>query len=113
MNKHEQSFEQLEYADDDLDQNQDDDDPLEPAAVVGVLMVSQHVKHLLQDAESLAKAVWALLDDPPLRAQMIDAAARVAVSETQVLDQVLAALEPLIADAEMFKPEGISGHASP
>ena len=67
----------------------------------------------MQDAESLAKAVWALLDDPPLRAQMIDAAARVAVSETQVLDQVLAALEPLIADAEMFKPEGISGHASP
>jgi 3-deoxy-D-manno-octulosonic-acid transferase len=102
--------------------------PLEPARLGAAILLGPYIFNFaevcqtlraaggayhVQDAQSLAKAVWALLDDPPLRAQMIDAAARVAVSETQVLDQVLAALEPLIADAEMFTPEGTPGHASP
>ena len=45
-------------------------------------------------------AVWALLDDDPLRRQMVDAAARLAAAESQVLDQVLTALAPYIAGAQ-------------
>ena len=102
--------------------------PLEPARLGAAILLGPYVFNFaevcqtlraaggcyhVQDTQSLAKEVWALLDDPPLRRQMIDAAARVAVSETQVLDQVLAALEPLITSAEPARPADLSGHASP
>ncbi len=102
--------------------------PLEPARLGAAILLGPYVFNFsevsqtlraaggcyhVQDAESLAKAVWALLDDAPLRRQMVDAAARVAVSESQVLGQVLAALEPLVAVANANVVATSGHHASP
>jgi 3-deoxy-D-manno-octulosonic-acid transferase len=93
--------------------------PLEPARLGAAILFGPYVQNFgevceslraaggayyTRDAETLAKAVWALLDDDPLRRQMVDAAARVAAAESQVLDQVLAALAPYVAAATTGKP---------
>jgi len=89
--------------------------PLEPARLGAAILYGPYVfnfaevfdslravggAYCTQDAETMAKAVWALLDDDPLRRQMVDAAARLAAAESQVLDQVLTALAPYIAGAQ-------------
>ena len=89
--------------------------PLEPARLGAAILFGPHIRNFTevceslraaggayctQDAEELARAVWALLDDDPLRRQMVDAAARVAAAESQVLDQMLAALAPFVAGAD-------------
>lgn len=85
--------------------------PLEPARLGAAILFGPHFQNFnevcdglraaggaysTQDAEDLARAIWALLDDDALRRQMVDAAARVAAAECQVLDQVLAALAPFV-----------------
>ncbi len=100
--------------------------PLEPARLGTAILIGPHAFNFSEvcaalraaggaycatDAQTLAKAVWALLDDDPLRRQMIDAAARVAVSESQVLDQVLAALAPLITGARASSSPSAVPHA--
>ena len=94
--------------------------PLEPARLGAAILFGPYVHNFgevceslraaggayyTRDAETLAKAVWALLDDDPLRRQMVDAAARVAAAESQVLDQVLAALAPYVSAARAGKPQ--------
>lgn len=96
--------------------------PLEPARLGAAILSGPYVfnfaevfdslraaggTYCTQDADALAKAVWALLDDDPLRRQMIDAAARVAAAESQVLNQVLAALAPFVAGARPTAGQGL------
>jgi 3-deoxy-D-manno-octulosonic-acid transferase len=86
--------------------------PLEPARLGLPVLIGPHTANQadavcrleaagalwrVQDAESLAQAVARLLTDADERARMGRAAATAAASEAEVLDRVLAALQPLIA----------------
>ncbi len=85
--------------------------PLEPAKLDSALICGPHTSNIVQvaremieagalrrvgDAETLAAAVAALLDDPAARRAQIEAARRYAETQSGVLDNILAALTPLL-----------------
>lgn len=99
--------------------------PLEPAKLDCALLFGPHTGNFARiaddlceagaaarvtDAESLARAVARLLDDDAARARAIAAGHAFAATQAGVLDEILAALAPLLAQAAATG--GASGRAS-
>ena len=70
--------EDLDQADDDLDNDENDDDPLEKDAVLALVLVPQHVQHRLQDLKPSVQDLHPVVDLQVLKNVLVEGAQSIA-----------------------------------